>query len=101
MKTIATLSLLLATTLAACATDDGTPDITAPVTETAATLHADGTVTTTSRQVSVEEQLAELGQRDPSGDTVAAQLVSQDTACVGSSMWVYDQPNRTGSRVCF
>ena len=105
MKILSPLALLLVTSsLAACAADsEDIPEITGPVTETAATIHDDGTVSTTTREVSVEEQLAEVDARlaAEAEGTVAIARVVQDSACANASLWVYDQTNFAGNRICF
>ncbi len=101
------VSILLCSTLVACVAEDrDLPAIDGPVTETAVTVHADGTLTLARREVSVDEQVAELEARLDAEDGVEVGALSRvvvTTACGTEPypLMVWDRIDQTGNRSCF
>src|SRR5579862_6374904 len=66
--------------------------------ETAVMLSPDGTYEVHEGTVTAGVERAENDRRDRGGITPDT---DQDPNCATSSFWLYDQPNRTGNRICF
>ena len=82
--------------LAGCAAQVGEPGAIddGSYTETVVHIHEDGTE-------SVEVHEVEAAPYDDDELGLASEDLSRDTGCAGASIWLYDQPNRGGNRICF
>ena len=82
-------------------------DPAAAVTFTTVTAQGVETVTLTAQEAAQQtEQLAMLKADAQAGITRSDKAGIQplfvlDAGCNGSSLWLYDQPNQTGNRICF
>jgi hypothetical protein len=78
---------------------------------TIVTLHADGTQTALSTDVTEEEQQTEKDAAISAQAARAAGLgiaqqasggpIARDSSCQGSDMWMFDGLNQTGNEICF
>src|SRR5215470_10274751 len=60
----------------------------------------DGTTRVVQRPITAAEQAAQQEARERAEAGLPAPLVSRDSACEPSSLWLYDQPNRRGNQIC-
>jgi hypothetical protein len=99
------------TAFSGCALEAENPDQGEVFTETVVVLGQDGHETTYIRELTPEEA-AMTERRAPSardvdgsaaGDRVgeSAQALTKDPTCAGSSLWLQDQQNQSGNRICF
>jgi hypothetical protein len=75
------------------------------LTRTIVRTNADGTETVKIVQVTAEEMRAETEMRAAllagRTDGRIQQTLSADGSCLGSSVWINDQTNQNGNRICF
>lgn len=81
------------------------------LTRTIVTLAADGREHVEVQPLTRREQLAEIAAREASearraaaraqGLGVAEEPIQYDGSCLGSSLWVYDNADRSGNEICF
>lgn len=71
-------------------------------TQTAVRVAADGSMTVTHCEVTRAEQLIEQASRKAGAAPVPGRIVdvAVDSACAGSSFWLYDQPDLAGNEIC-
>lgn len=106
------ISLIAAS--AACVADTSEPGIESidveadeVYTRTIVHLAEDGTERVVQVQITRAEQLREQAERvavasgEHEGLGTAAQAITQDSSCAGSSMWIFDQTNLAGNEICF
>ena len=116
MRILAICCIIILMTLASGGCSDSADSQTSDVTyiETIVHRHADGSETITTRPVTLSEELRENAAREKgagqeslhSGSSASLGTISEaisidDGQCPGSDLWVYDQPNRLGNRICF
>jgi hypothetical protein len=77
------------------------------VSQTVVTIDKDGRQTVSERVLTQRQARAELdaarGVAPPASSDVGttSQALTQDPGCAGSSLWLFDAPNRTGNELCF
>jgi len=100
----------LALGVAACGVADPSESpSTEPATFTRTVVHiqADGTETVEQTTVSATQQRAEQDERarivngEASTRAGEADVVTRDTGCAASSMWMFDQTGLAGNEICF
>jgi hypothetical protein len=101
-------ALLLTLSVVACAAADDQTELSAgSVEETVVQLHADGSETVSTRVLSAEEAAAEIALRERLSAAPSEELgelqqpLTRDVRCGPTSIWLNDQTEQRGSRICF
>ena len=76
------------------------PD-TAVFDETSVWVAADGSMRVATRPVTAGEQRARNAERERAAHGGPIPEIARDTACSGSSFWLYDRQDWTGNEICF
>jgi hypothetical protein len=106
MKTLRTIALASLLTACVGAPDEDTaaPAGDEPVyTETVVHVENGKLVVDDQREITRSQELASNAQKAAlaAGDTRTAYDAAVDSSCAATSLWLYDQPNRTGNKLCF
>ena len=104
MRTIVRLLVVLVPLLGAAAcTELDPPAGEETFSETSVWLSPDGTTRVTERTITAREQRAQIEARDraAAGEPGAQPLIAEDSACAGASLWLFDQVDLQGNKICF
>ena len=92
--------------LLGCGAPDDTPGAAASEKEqlihrTVVRVDDDGTITSRDFEITMTEHQRDIELRTLLARGEYTPAVTRDSSCVGSSMWLFDQPNLAGREICF